>query len=174
MSRKLSGLIWAKHSPLPPKAYNSRPRGTKALGLRYEKKVAAAIPDAEHGKWFTFQDRNGYGWCQIDLLFSRRGQLYVVECKLSDYWAARSQIDWLYRPILEEVYQTKVKGIVVQKVLRGDAPKQLIHGSMVEAMQAHNGQVPPIVHWLGHDKKLLRPDRAAVLSMGGDGDLAYV
>ncbi len=148
MSRIVVGQVaWAKRCAKPAAIGKSRPRGAKAQGLRYEKLVAKAMPFAVYGPWFEFFDGNGYGYCQPDLLIIESDRVIVLECKLSDYYAGYSQIERLYKPVLRTTFSRPVVGAVICKVLRSDAPKQLVCASLSEALGKSQGV--PLIHWLG-------------------------
>ena len=150
MSRRLSGLLWARAAPRPSFIPKSRPRGAKAQGLRYERALAQALPQAIHGPWFEFCDRNGKGWCQPDLVLKQEGRIYVLECKFTDTPAARVQLQQLYIPILGQVFGLPVGGIVVCHTLTPESGQYIITDSLPAALLAARGGALPILHWLGH------------------------
>ena len=102
-------------------------RGSKAAGLAYEKKVGRKLrrlwPDLVSGQWFEYSDANGVGCCQVDHYVVLDYQVVVFECKLSQTPVGFSQIDLLYRPILEMVYGKPVTGVQVCKHLREIDPR---------------------------------------------------
>jgi len=151
MSRVVAGKIfWARPCPRPP-IPKTRPRGAKADGLRYEKLVAKAIPEAKHGPWYEFQDINGRGYCQPDLVVVQREGVLVLECKLSNYFEGLQQIERLYKPVLFAAYKRPVYGIVVVKSLRSDIPARIICASLDGArdLLKLTPTGVPVVHWLG-------------------------
>ena len=93
--RKIRGLLLAKPLEASPHPPGPRPTGTKLLGLTYERKVARAL-GGRHGQWFYFEDENGPGCCQTDLLL--RG--WIVEVKLTDTREAEGQLRDLYLPVV--------------------------------------------------------------------------
>lgn len=152
MSRVVVGKVdWARPCEKPASIPKSRPRGSKADGLRYEKLVAKAIPEARHGTWFEFHDVNGYGYCQPDLIIVGLRNVLVIECKLSNYFEGFNQIERLYKPVLREAYGLPVAGAVVLKSLRSDVPGRLVCSTMQGAFELlrSNQACVPLVHWLG-------------------------
>src|SRR5436190_8478559 len=101
MSRVVAGKVdWARPCLRPACIPKSRLKGAKADGLRYEKLVAKAIPEAKHGPWYEFCDVNGPGYCQPDLVVISPRMVLVLECKLSNYFEGLQQIERLYKPVL--------------------------------------------------------------------------
>jgi hypothetical protein len=98
-----------------------RKGGSKGKGLTYEKQVGRWLKRQGWapvtGQWFSFRDRNGYGCAQTDHLLFLANQVVVVECKLTETWVGFSQIDFLYRPILEFIYGLPVTGVMACKHL---------------------------------------------------------
>jgi len=150
MTRFVAGrLDWARPCKRPANMPHARLKGTKADGLRYEKLVAKEFPYANHGQWYEFHDINGHGYCQPDIVFEDEGQIIVIECKLSNYFQAYTQLNSLYKPVLQEVYRLPVRTLVVMRSLRSDTPKKFVCTSLREALQM-NGT--PVIHWLGKHK----------------------
>lgn len=93
-----------------------RLRGSKAQGLTYEKKIgkrlAAVWPGVHSGQWFEFEDANGHGCCQTDHFVVLEHHILLVECKLTETWVGFSQIDLLYRPVLEKFFGLPVIGVM--------------------------------------------------------------
>lgn len=134
----------------------THPKGSKGRGLSYEKKVALAIPAAEHSQWFKYLDDCGLGWCQPDLIYWHGGDIFVLECKLTDKKEAYKQILGLYKPILEKLYQARVFGLVVARNLTWQTEKSLITSSLSDAIllarrlgTPRTRQQVPLLHWLG-------------------------
>ncbi len=149
MSRQISGLIWAKPCSRPGCIPQSRPRGKKAAGIRYERDLAQALPGAIHGQWFEFQDSAGHGWCQPDLFLREKDAIFVLEAKYTWKRGASKQISGLYKPVLEAAFGLPVLGIVVCKVLTRETPKGSVCSSLEEAKQRAAGPWPVVLHWIG-------------------------
>lgn len=126
----------------------SRPRGKKAAGLRYEKQMAQALPQAERGVWFEFRDLNGPGCCQVDLLMPRGSALVVLEAKYTWVAEGHTQIEKLYRPVVELATGRPVIGLVVCKVLVPRMPVRVFQ-ALDEALDCAAGGAPCALHWLG-------------------------
>lgn len=128
----------------------ARPRGVKAQGLRYERALAKALPEAQHGKWFEFEDMAGHGYCQPDLILVRPEWVLVLEAKLSWVAEGHTQIEQLYRPVLEKTFQRKVIGVVVTKVLKPETPRNLVCGNLERAIvRSVERDLSSVLHWLG-------------------------
>lgn len=117
--RRIRGLRWARRADGPPPGLpRSRPRGAKAKGLRYEKALAAALPRALHGVWWQFEDANGPGWCQTDLLLRSPWGLVVLEAKYTWVPEGHSQLGELYLPVIGLAMGETPLGVVVCHTLR--------------------------------------------------------
>lgn len=154
--RRVEGLKWAllrPQGPWPP----SRPRGAKAQGMKYERELAKALPDATHGQWIEFGDRNGSGWAQPDLLLRGEKAILVLEAKLSWTFEGHQQIDQLYRPLCEEIWQKPVFGIVVTKHLRNLPRSFAVVRDLRTGLEAARDGQSVVLHWLGTPGSLLGP-----------------
>lgn len=99
--RVVEGLLWATAVQEGPWGVKPRARGAKAAGLRFERQVAAALPRAIHGQWFKFEDANGVGFAQPDLLLGLGHRtVAILECKYSWVPEGHSQMELLYAPIV--------------------------------------------------------------------------
>lgn len=148
--REIHGLHWAfPRSTAPAFTQGRRPRGSKGAGLRYERAVARALPMAEHGRWFEFCDQFGLGWCSPDLILKGRGQVYVLEVKLSDTRMADAQLGGLYLPILAKVYGLPIRGVVITRHLSPETPLHRVVSTLKEALSRASEADFPILHWLG-------------------------
>lgn len=145
----------------PPSFASVAPKMTtyKALGRRFERKVAAAMPYAQHGRWFHFEDVNGPGCCSPDLWFWHKSCPFVVEVKHTFILAAMTQITELYAPVMEMVYGRPVRGAVVARNLIPEALKYPLARSWSEALSLAEGGRVVVLGWLGRDKSFfaLRP-----------------
>ncbi len=135
-----------KFIPVP-----KRLRGTKRLGVAYEKALAKALPAATHGQWFEYRDESGPGWCQTDLLLESERRVVVVEAKLTDLAAARLQLESLYLPVLRVAFPGKtVHSIVALRHVTNVPEDTQIWDRFSEALWAARDSGPaPIFHWLG-------------------------
>lgn len=150
--RVIKGLKWARLDEIGPGFGVSRPRGAKRAGIKYEKDLADAFHGkAAHGKWIKFEDQNGIGFAQPDILFPFNVELFIVESKYTWVPEASTQISLLYKPLLEYIYSSnKICGIVACKVItQFGATRQVVCSNMEQAINlSRNGQIP-VLHWLG-------------------------
>lgn len=156
--RVIQGLLSASRSENPwPR---ERIRGAKAQGLRYQrsfsKTLASAlgrqgIPPGLANPWYEFTDAHGRGMCSPDHVVFLRGSILVFECKLTDCPEAYSQLDKLYRPVLQKCYSLQVLCCVVANYL---TPDSLRPCTTIEEVVNYNCQMRtiPLWHW--------RPTRA--------------
>ena len=143
MPRHVQGLRWAIRAECPwPK---SRPRGTKALGLAYERAAARALPRAEHNPWFKFEDRHGIGYCSPDLLFIRDKAALLLECKLTDWEEAWEQLQRLYIPVVGAALGVSAFPVVLVKHAPASGPT--IVTTLAEALATAEHR--PVLHWIG-------------------------
>lgn len=144
--RVIQELEWAKSVEQGPWG-RSLPRGAKALGLRFERNVGEALPGAIKGQWFRFMDRNGPGYCQTDVLLRGASSVLVLECKYTWTPDGNSQIDQLYRPVVEMAWKLPVLGVQVCRLLRPGMEVPVVH-TLVEAVElARQGGLHPCLHW---------------------------
>lgn len=160
MHRIIEGLEWAEPARNPYGKTPKTPRGAKGAGLRFERQVASGITGARTGRWFVFRDANGTGYCSPDIILATAQGLIVLECKLSDTPHAFSQIERLYKPVLQMVFRRPVAGIVVAKHLRAHTDTALVVEDLRSALKFlrdRPGSVP-ILHWMGRSVAHLRLD----------------
>lgn len=148
MHRVISGLKWARGLEARPSVIPvGRPRGAKRHGVKYERDFAKALgPVAWHGKWFEFMDVNGHGWCQPDFVLRVGDSLIVLEAKYTWVPEGHSQIDQLYKPVLEGAFGLRVSGIVVCKNLTKEAP--MATDSLADAVQQALLGRRVVLHWI--------------------------
>lgn len=147
MSRVINGLVWAKPCARPRAIPASRPRGAKAAGLRYERALAAALPKAKHGQWFEFEDRNGPGWCQTDLLLELPSGVLVLESKYTWVPEGHQQVEDLYLPVVAKALAKPTFGGVVAKVLTPGP--YLVARDLQTFTQACVARQRAVLHWIG-------------------------
>lgn len=148
--RAIVDLRYAALCLRPKHIPKSRPRGTKALGLRYEKALAAAIPRAEHGQWVEFEDINGPGHCQMDLVIEGAKRVVIIECKLTDVEGGRAQLEQLYFPVAKMIWPDKKPlGIVAARHLSKELCLERVRTSLKDAIKAAEfEQFIPTLHWI--------------------------
>lgn len=137
--------------PKGPGFAPSRPRGAKGAGLRYERALGKALPKETHrGLWIKFEDRNGLGWAQPDFLLGFDGKIAILEAKYTWVPEGHSQIELLYRPLVERIWQTPIVGVVVCKVLTSAAGgAREIFSSLGEALAQGREEKSGTLHWIG-------------------------
>jgi hypothetical protein len=140
--RRIIGLEWAMRAENPHR--RTRSSGTKAVGLAYERKLAAKLPKAEHNPWFMYKDKNGIGYCSPDFIWLTQSFRIILECKLANWQEAWEQLDELYIPVLSMVFNEPIIPIVMVKHVQNGCP---IVEKITEAV-AH-ARDKPVVHWIG-------------------------
>ena len=148
MTRVIVGLKWARRAPgRPPEIPKGRPRGRKAAGIRYEKDLQHALPMTVCGQWWEFEDVNGHGWCQTDLIgaFGPEGPLVVLEAKLTWTMEAWAQLEGLYIPVVSKAEGRDCLGIQVCKNLKPGVRN--IWTDLGAALGAEGPR--PVWHWMG-------------------------
>jgi hypothetical protein len=173
--RQIVGLRWVKGlAGRPGFIPESRPRGVKALGKRFEDAVEGEIGGVR-GQWFEFEDANGLGWCQTDFILRRGDLLVVLECKHTWTPDGFRQLHGLYLPVVERWSGREVLGIqVCKRLVPGDLG--LIFGELEDAVRwaklsSPKGRV--VWHCVGGAHKrasgigaLPRPRPSAILAKG--------
>ena len=150
--RVVDGLRGAWTCNKPAVIPISRPRGAKRLGKNYEinfgKALRAEFPKDQvlEGQWFHYIDANGFGYCQTDFVVVMPFQILIFECKLTDTEKGRSQINRLYRPVVEWVYKLPAQGIVVTRHLTKESELALVCDKLAFARKFNFGVVPTL-HW---------------------------
>lgn len=151
--RQIEGLSWVFHRATPPAfTLGRRPRGAKGAGLRFERAVAKAIPQAAHAQWFEFADTHGLGWASPDIIWRRGGTIYVLECKLTLTDEADNQLRGLYLPLMSHFFGTMALGIVVARHLKPGVDPTRVTTTLAEATKKARYDSFPVLHWLGKGK----------------------
>jgi hypothetical protein len=158
--KPVDGLFWARPIDRPAFIPQSRPRGTKAAGLRYERRFAEFLLPLGviHGQWFEFEDKNGVRYCQVDVIYPINRQLLsVVECKYTLVDRAFDQLLDVYGPVVECAYNLHCGLVAVFKNFSrsgAGAPqgreKLMLHQDLPSATQwsVDTGEVA-LMHWVG-------------------------
>lgn len=160
--RVIAGLKWARRLRARPECIPiGRPRGVKALGMRFqrafERALEAEFPShgVEIGPWFHYADASGMHYCQPDaLLYDIASDRYVIcEVKLSDFALGARQIAELYAPVVSCALGPLPAGIVVTKNLASRASDLPIfddfRGAYAHALGLAANEPFPLFHWLG-------------------------
>ena len=141
-------ITMARPCSRPSSIPKSRPRGSKASGLRYERAFAKALPGVAHGPWYEFIDDCGHGFCQPDFVWQLDKEIVVFETKLTDTPAGRAQTIDLYAPVLRAAHSLPISGIIVCKNLTKKTDLSSITTSLETALALSHKSIP-ILHWLG-------------------------
>lgn len=156
--RIVCGLRYAMLCSRPPKIPHSRPRGSRAQGLRYERALAKALLErgARPGQWFKYEDRNGIGHCQTDIILPLPGAIIIIECKLGNYAKGEAQLRELYLPVARAAFNKPVYGLVACRHLSPElvSPQRRIEVSLDHAIESAIAGAPqaPLFHWIGRGK----------------------
>lgn len=149
---------WAKTCSRPQCIPVSRPRGAKAQGLRYERLLARAWPQATHGQWWSYATGGCQKFCQTDLLLVGPKAALIVEVKLSWTPRARQSLDEVYIPVVSTALERPTFGFTATQHLR-KGMSGVVLSDLDEALEAALRGWNVIWHWLPGTP--LRAQRAA-------------
>lgn len=149
--RVIAGLLSASPCSRPNNLPIARLRGTKRMGMKYERDFAKALKirypsNVLVGQWFRFLDNNGNGYCQSDIILKLADECIIFECKLTDCEKGRSQLARLYRPVVERCWGLPTRCMVVTRHLSGETKLELVTDQLREAL-AFNREAIPTLHW---------------------------
>jgi hypothetical protein len=97
-----------------------------AKGAQFEDKVVRYLKsylgdNIRSGIWIKYEDDNGEGWAEIDLMIlpiKMGDPILVVECKYTTTRRAYQQLSTLYKPLVQYFYpDTEVKMLQIAKNL---------------------------------------------------------
>jgi hypothetical protein len=146
-------IEWAHECAPPDFAKARRLRGSKALGLTYERKLARVLPKGtRHGQWFAYCVDGKVRFCQPDFLLVGRSELAVLEAKLADVTAASEQLRGLYVPVLKAAYGKRVLPVIVARSLSRlpeNADIDEVCCRLIEALDLARAGRLPVLHWIG-------------------------
>lgn len=158
MTRQITNLRWAYECQ--PAHLPCRPRDPKkAAGIRYENRLAAALPNWRHSIWFRFEDASGLGYCQPDIFLANPHYSVVLEAKLSLTTQAWNQLEGLYIPVLERALRRPAFGVVVARNLR--AVEGEVCSTLDEAITLALCRHRAVLHWMGVPAQLWRKEKVA-------------
>src|SRR5215831_6183084 len=140
----------------------SKPKGAKAAGLRFERALHKALPGSLHGQWFEFEDQDGFGYCQTDLIFPLGGIYVVIEAKYTLVPGAHSKLSSLYIPVVSQAFGCEACGVVIVKNLDPRYRRGRIYTDIqAAALSSLESGYPTLIQWSG--QALIRhPARSAV------------
>jgi hypothetical protein len=126
LHEKIGALAWTTYRRKPKRAVDglracewraprkaARPKGLGAAaraGIKYEAEFADHLLENSKGyvrigPWIYFEDANGWGYCQPDMVLNSWERIYLFECKLSfTYRRAYKEMRDLYKPLLHELF----------------------------------------------------------------------
>ena len=159
MPRVIKGLLHARLLSSPPSfAKNSRIRGrAKKAGVQYEKAIQESLPGGwTRGQWIEFMDAAGHGYCQLDFHHCCLDGVVVLESKLSWVPEGHSQLELLYRPVVEMIWGKPMIGLVVAKRLTPEC-KAAIAQTLPSAINAAKSSRKVVLHWTGKSPLIPRP-----------------
>lgn len=150
MTRRVEGVLWAEQGGRPGVGPSGPKKGLKAAGLRYEAEVAGALPPGLPGLWWHFQDANGLGWCQTDLLLRGAARDLIIEVKLTYTEEAWVQLEGLYLPVVATALGRPVLGIQICKRFLAKPPAGVaVATEFAEAVKLAAREPRVVLHWLG-------------------------
>lgn len=149
--RIVAGLISAFPCPKPNTIPISRPRGVRAVGLRFERAFVKALKlkwpsQVLAGQWFQYQDINGKGHCQTDVMLVFAEEVIIFECKLTETDWGRLQLTQLYFPVVARALNRKVRGVVVTRHLTKETNIASITDDIGIAIASAGFNIPTL-HW---------------------------
>lgn len=152
--RRISGLISASIAPDQSWAKARNVRGTAARGLAYERRVLKYLARQQIADgwpcqvipqpWIRFTDAGGDGLCQSDAILVYADYALVVEIKLRQNDRAKQQLEWLYEPLVEHLFDLPTIGLEIFKYPARrkknswvDSPSEIAFGSRTRLYQMH-------------------------------------
>jgi hypothetical protein len=152
--RRIEDLRKARVLPDQPSFIPTpRLRGAKAQGKTFERKVGRklisdfGLSRLRSNVWFEFYDKNGDGWAGADHILFLPDRIVIFECKLSQTPSGISQIQFLYRPLVQFIFPDRlVQGVQVCKNLYQEAPGQV--DSLAEVLSSSSEAIFTW-QWLG-------------------------
>jgi hypothetical protein len=157
VARAITELVWSRALEGRPTCIpHARPRGAKAQGLRYERALARALPAAKHGQWFEYQDKNGHGYCQVDLMLQLLSGILILEAKYTWCPEGHAQIENLYIPVVSAAWGLPVAGLVVCKRLVPGMTGIAVSGDLETALKYVGSGRRTVLHWLGQAAPALK------------------
>lgn len=114
------------------------------------------MPEAKHGQWFEFEDLNGRGCCQTDLLFGQGGVCWVLEVKYSWTVEGHRQLEELYLPVVSKAIARPTRGLVVCRRLTEGMRGVRVASGLQEAILLAETERRVAWHWLGQSAPQLK------------------
>lgn len=94
-------------------------------------------------QWIEFYDQNGKGWCEPEL-FILGGELILMEVKLTGGPHGKAQMEHLYKPLLENIFERSVRCLLICKYKTEETP-----GPFVDSVEEFikGGESFATLHW---------------------------
>ena len=110
--RQIENLYWAEWASRSPHS-KEKLTGIQAQGIKYEKKAGREVTrffadqgaEIKVGPWIKFEDENGPGYAQPDILVIFEELVWIIECKLTYHPYALLQLQGLYQPLLKNLHK---------------------------------------------------------------------
>ncbi len=138
-------LLWAKRYKMRKRPPIKFANEAMAAGVRYEKKFFAYMKDkygagVEVHPWIDFEDANGWGLCQVDLLMKEPP--IIFECKISfTPRKAYKEMQTLYQPVVEMYMGARAKMVQVCQHLKPSAKRTTVVKSFKEVQESEEEQL---------------------------------
>jgi hypothetical protein len=95
-----------------------------------------------------FEDQNGLGFAQTDSYLVLRSRIICFECKLTETLAGYAQLEKLYKPLLEAIYERPVVLVLACKNLSRLDLRRTDANSLREALFAPATKGVVTFQWL--------------------------
>jgi hypothetical protein len=120
-TRQIDELQWAKIWEGKPPHSGGRLNPKQREGKAYEEALTKWLPSQSifsgaellDSPWIRFEDSNGMGFAQPDIVALFEDELWIFEAKLTYVASAHDQLERLYSPLLAEIYPDLPQQLVV-------------------------------------------------------------
>jgi len=102
-----------------------------------------------HNQWMRFEDSNGIGYAQTDSYLVLNSRVICFECKLTETLAGYSQLEKLYKPLLQAIYERPIVLVLTCKNLSRLDLRRTEANSLREALLAPATKGVITFQWLG-------------------------
>ena len=118
---------------------NPKPKGSRSKGFTFQRTVTRSLKtlaETEYSglcgnlhveQWLAFCDSAGRCFAQPDQFIVQEDRIWLFECKLTHNGEARLQLENLYMPLLEHIFDREVYCVQVFKNLRSKNPPRLYY-----------------------------------------------
>lgn len=117
--------------------------------MAYEKKVVKELKRRfgellTYHQWIEFYDGKGKGWCEPEL-YLLGAEIILMEVKLTGGPHGKAQMEHLYKPLLEKIFNRRVRCLLICKYKTDETPGPMV-GSVDEFIAG--GESFATLHWL--------------------------